>query len=496
MTAFLGNETGEGVDATIVTGLIAMLDETSAMAKAFRMARNWCHAHNLVNFELHLLSEWKTSAHQYNIVSEVVALITNDFGDGIATRDIVVDSKDGGPKRILELHPSYMALQYPLLFPYGEQDSMKRSPIITMQDHEKQNMNYQDAMALCRAYGNPDLFITFTSNLKWPKITKMLALIPGQKPHDRPDVGTRIFKMKLTELLDDLTKREIFGKSRAEEWKCRTPTQIDDIMSAEIPCLTDDPEGYKVVTEFMLQCPYGKGDACGKCSKRFPKPFYTETIINDDGYPVYRRRDLKVFAVKGPDRATIVIQENVQKAMWRLFSFDIHYSYPSVMKLNFHLEDQNVITLRDSQNLPALLEREDIKLTMFTEWFELNKRDTTARKLTYAEIPKPLQLWEQSWKILSEDILHKKRKLFKYPDLQLTDEQLKNYCLLEIEALLNRNSRYLTDFPDLPRPDPTLLTHIDNRLIREALDYDIKKSKLEHAQLHSLLNPEHRVIYE
>ncbi|GKA70681.1 helicase [Tanacetum coccineum] len=26
--------------------------------------------------------------------------------------------------------------------------------------------NYQDAMALCRAYGNPDLFITFTSNPK------------------------------------------------------------------------------------------------------------------------------------------------------------------------------------------------------------------------------------------------------------------------------------------------------------------------------------------
>ncbi|GKG24458.1 hypothetical protein Tco_0395086, partial [Tanacetum coccineum] len=72
--------------------------------------------------ELHLLSERKTSARQYNTptVSEVAALITNDFGDGIATREIVVDSKDGGPKRILELHPSYMALQYPLLFPYSE----------------------------------------------------------------------------------------------------------------------------------------------------------------------------------------------------------------------------------------------------------------------------------------------------------------------------------------------------------------------------------------
>ncbi|GJY10519.1 uncharacterized protein Tco_0378704 [Tanacetum coccineum] len=397
------------------------------------------------------------------------------------------------------------------------------------------------------AYGNPDLFITFTSNPKWPEITEMLALIPGQKPHDRPEVGTRIFKMKLTELLDDFTKREIFGKSRAvvyviefqkrgllhahillwleEEWKCTTPTQIDDIISAEIPCPTDDPEGYKVVTEFMLHGPCGKGAACtveGKCSKRFPKPFYAETIIDEDGYPVYRRRDSKVFAVKGkftydnkyvvPYNRYLLLRYqahiNVEwcnrseaikylfkylnkapcEAVWRLFSFDIHYSYPSVMKLNFHLEDQNAITLHDLQNLPALLEREDIKLTMFIEWFELNKRDTTARKLTYAEIPKlyatfkeacfaygllnddkewahaiseasfwalgpqlrdlfvtmllfcdvsrPLKLSEQSWQILSEDILHKKCKLFKYPDLQLTDEQLKNYCLLEIEALL------------------------------------------------------------
>nr|GEX46294.1 helicase [Tanacetum cinerariifolium] len=49
---------------------------------------------------------------------------------------------------------------------------------------------YHDAMALCRVYGNPDLFITFTSNPKWPEINKMLAYVPGQKAHDRPKVGT------------------------------------------------------------------------------------------------------------------------------------------------------------------------------------------------------------------------------------------------------------------------------------------------------------------
>ncbi|GJS03115.1 ATP-dependent DNA helicase PIF1-like protein [Tanacetum coccineum] len=91
------------------------------LLRHFRMARDWCHSHTSVNVELRLLSE-RTSARQYNLptVVEVDALITNDFGDGEPTRDIVVNKKDSEPKRISELHPSYMALQYPLLFPYGE----------------------------------------------------------------------------------------------------------------------------------------------------------------------------------------------------------------------------------------------------------------------------------------------------------------------------------------------------------------------------------------
>ncbi|PWA42922.1 hypothetical protein CTI12_AA538510 [Artemisia annua] len=112
------------------------------------------------------------------------------------------------------------------------------------------------------------------------------------------------------------------------------------------------------------------------------------------------------------------------------------------------------------------------------------------------ELTKPLQLWEENWMILSEDILHHKRKVFKYPELELTEEQIKNYCLVEIQQLLNRNGRSLKDFPDLSQPNPTLLTNLDNRLIREALNFDSKQSKIEHDQLHSLLNPEQRLIYE
>ena len=70
--------------------------------------------------------------------------------------------------------------------------------------------------------------------------------------------------------------------------KCRTGAEIDDLISAEIPCPINDPDGYKVVTEYMLHGPYGKDTKyapCnieGKCSKHFPKSFYPETTIDGD----------------------------------------------------------------------------------------------------------------------------------------------------------------------------------------------------------------------
>ena len=57
------------------------------------------------------------------------------------------------------------------------------------------NARYQDAMAIVRSLGNPDLFITMTCNPKWPEITS--ALKPGQLATDRPDLTNRVFKLKV-----------------------------------------------------------------------------------------------------------------------------------------------------------------------------------------------------------------------------------------------------------------------------------------------------------
>ena len=69
-------------------------------------------------------------------------------------------------------------------------------------------------MAMCKFYGYPDLFIMFTCNPKWPEITRFLQK-RRLKSEDRPDVTTRVFKMKLDQLLKDIKEKKIFGKVRA-----------------------------------------------------------------------------------------------------------------------------------------------------------------------------------------------------------------------------------------------------------------------------------------
>src|SRR5262249_34988738 len=69
---------------------------------------------------------------------------------------------------------------------------------------------YQDSMAIVREFGKPDLFITITCNPKWPEITN--ELLPNQKASDRPDIVTRVFRLKLKAITNDLFKKGVLGK--------------------------------------------------------------------------------------------------------------------------------------------------------------------------------------------------------------------------------------------------------------------------------------------
>ncbi|GJZ12897.1 hypothetical protein Tco_0548127 [Tanacetum coccineum] len=272
----------------------------------------------------------------------------------------------------------------------------------------------------------------------------------------------------------------------------RTPDEINDIILAELPSLMQDPDGYNVVSEYMLHGPCCKGakyipcNTEGKCSKHFPKVFLAETVINEDGYPIYRRKDNKVTTIKGkftydnrhvvpynqyllqkyhahinvewcnrskeikylfkylnkcPDRATIVIQENITPGVNGTSVQVVRgaWSFEELMMVN-----KNVYATFKAACFAYGLLNDDKEWTHAiskASFWAMGPQlcDLFVTILLFCNVSRPLQLWEESWVAFSEDILHKKWKLYRYPNLQLTDEQLRNYCLMEIQELLNRH---------------------------------------------------------
>ena len=180
--------------------------------------------------------------------------------------------------------------------------------------------SFQDAMAIVRAYGKPDLFITFTCNPSWPEIKN--SLFVGEQPSDRPDLCVRVFHLKLNALLDDLIKNNILGKVNAftamkedqkrglphchiliilnDDDKPRQPADIDRIVSAEIPDKEVNERLWGIITKQNIHGPCGGfnpaspcmvGNATTRsCEKNFPKSFRKHTVVTDSTYPEYRRR--------------------------------------------------------------------------------------------------------------------------------------------------------------------------------------------------------------
>lgn len=81
------------------------------------------------------------------------------------------------------------------------------------------------------------------------------------------------------------------------ECKMSLAGDIDKVVCAEIPDKEEQPRLYDAVKNFMIHGPCGQANPrspCMKnrrCSNFFPKKFVASTRLDEDGYPIYRRRD-------------------------------------------------------------------------------------------------------------------------------------------------------------------------------------------------------------
>lgn len=113
----------------IVASLITMLDTHNPVVQIFRTARDRLHSQPDEFFEQlddHYVVRLFAEPKQYGnicsapVATEVVGLVVNDLGLSDRGRDLVVEDRSSHQQRVQETHCKFMAMQYPLLFPYGE----------------------------------------------------------------------------------------------------------------------------------------------------------------------------------------------------------------------------------------------------------------------------------------------------------------------------------------------------------------------------------------
>ncbi|XP_072073951.1 uncharacterized protein [Arachis hypogaea] len=78
----------------------------------------------------------------------------------------------------------------------------------------------------------------------------------------------------------------------------------------------------------------------------------------------------------------------------------------------------------------------------------------------------------------------------------MTDDELKNLCLIEIEKILNSNVRSLRDYQSMPCPEMSDVRLFQNKLIEEELAYDT--NELTHTNLYTeqKMTHEQRLVFD
>ncbi|GKD31695.1 putative PIF1 DNA helicase/replication protein A1-like protein [Tanacetum coccineum] len=186
--------------------------------------------------------------------------MAGDFDSTKNKRDIILLQQDGDLKRISKLHPQYLAMQYPLFFPYAEDgyhidifhngvtnyDEKIKGIRVTMKEwfsyrvQERENefsmmlngrslfqqflvdgytMIEAERMSFNRKQQKELRSETCSKLAKSAEDPESGVQLRGKKgvlsssftESPRPDVMTRVFKIKLDSLMKDLKERHIFG---------------------------------------------------------------------------------------------------------------------------------------------------------------------------------------------------------------------------------------------------------------------------------------------
>ncbi|KAL8162506.1 LOW QUALITY PROTEIN: hypothetical protein V2J09_013995, partial [Rumex salicifolius] len=302
-----------------------------------------------------------------------------------------------------------------------------------------------------------------------------------------------------------------------KEAKIKSPTDIDKLISAELPDPSTDPELYRLVNELMMHGPCGSSNPTNPCHEEWQAwkilsiKYSESTYIDSDGFLVYKRSNTRVevkkhgtnldsrhgvpynhdlllrycahinveacnqarpvkylfkYINKGRNRISDEIKRYYDcrslspcEAAWRLLAFDIHFRKPVVMRLIFHLSNEH----NDGDHIDDVVNRDDIDDSMFLAWMESNALHVEGRNLTYVQYLRKF-VWSKK---------ENKRKNVKRTVKQLVASITSVFGELYYLRILLNDVKGVTSFEDLRTCDGMLFpTYKDASYYFGLIDYE------------------------
>ncbi|KAK1382976.1 hypothetical protein POM88_020711 [Heracleum sosnowskyi] len=211
-------------------------------------------------------------------------------------------------------------------------------PVNFLGSQRYMQQNFQDALAVYRAVGHPDIFLTISCNPLWDEILQMMKVVPGCSPQDSPDIVARVFHLKLEQLLDDIKKKNYFGT-----------------------CL-----GVMYFVEFQKR---GHDRATIEITSHKQKKEVEDEEAVDEINAYFDGRYICA-----------------SEASYRIFGFPIHHRSISVVRLSFHFLVEKSCTFTENETLEKVVRCEKFKHSQLESFFILNRSDPNARQYTYDQI--------------------------------------------------------------------------------------------------------------
>ncbi|GJY88373.1 DNA helicase [Tanacetum coccineum] len=344
-------------------GLIHVLDEHNGLVRLFRNARDRCIAGEIPAFKIRLYNMSGVRGYELPTADLLRGIV---FEDGPRSRtdfDVIIKFRGGPPQRISKLHQSYMSLQFPLLFVFGQpwfypelqlkpRDGRGKGKKVTMNVYYRYQLHprmkdfglifrsgrfFQQYMVtvgfrvrLKIATPSLDYIRTHQNDLRSDYLSGLYDVI-SRGDHEGIAAGSKIYYR------EHLPEGPPGIKRYMVQYPDLKPADradvIDNYISAEIPDSVQDPRGYKLVTELMMHGPCGAANssaACmqeGSCSRHFPKTYNDRTFFDSNGHTHYRRRDTGVHVMKGESKLDNCDVVPYNRALCLAFEAHINVEY-------------------------------------------------------------------------------------------------------------------------------------------------------------------------